>query len=819
MLRKSFNENWSFSQSGSILADFMEEQGEKTNLITLPHDAMILEHRNPDCKKRNNTGFFPGGVYTYKKIFFAPDEYKDKVVFLEFEGIASNAKVFINGDFAGKCPYAYSSIYVHADRFLKYGEDNEIKVVAKSPSEPDSRWYSGGGICRNVKIMVGGLLYIAPDGVKVDTPDIEEELAMVEINTTLKYKGINTLDAFVVTELLDVDDKVVAYDKAPVTAFNGESVKVRQKMAVQTPRLWSVDHPNLYTCKTTIYANDEVVDEDINSFGIRKLQIDSINGLRINGENIKLRGACVHHDNGVVGACTFERAEERRVEIMKEAGFNAIRSAHNPMSKAMLDACDRLGMLVMDETFDMWNSCKVDYDFNLYFEEWWEYVVEDMVNKDYNHPSVILYSIGNEIPETGMKNGVALNRQIAEKVRIMDPSRYTMNSINCLVSVLDSLGELMADITGGAAPEEEPKEKEINNLMSSLHDILDEIIIHDEIGKRTAEAFSAVDVAGYNYMTARYDLDKDLFPNRVIVGSETMPPKIVENWEVIKRSTHVIGEFTWTGWDYIGESGVGKIDYALSNDNGIYGSYPWYIAYCGDMDIVGNRRPISYLREIVWGLRNEPYIAVQRPEHYKQEVIVSEWQLGDSISSWTWPGFEQKPIIAEVFSDADEVELLLNGTSIGKAAAGEKNGFRAEFEMEYAPGELVAIAYKDGSESGRYSLKTAGDDLKLKVDCDRKEINKVGGDLAYVMISLTDENGVLQTAKDRKVSVKVEGPAVLQGFGSADPMSLENFFDAERTTFDGYVLAVVRPQGETGKASVTVSADDCETRVIELNIV
>ncbi|MDQ8734267.1 glycoside hydrolase family 2 TIM barrel-domain containing protein [Paenibacillus sp. LHD-38] len=819
MLRKSFNEKWSFSK-GTISFSLSRSAPEME--ITLPHDAMVLEERDQDCGNQHNTGYFPGGNYTYKKKWYAPKECENKNIVLEFEGVYMNAMVYINGDFAGKCPYGYSNFYVKANRFLKWGADNEIKVLVKNGAEPNSRWYTGSGIYRNVNMMIGELLHIKEDGVRITTPDIAEDQAVVETSTVVRYDGIATQKAYVLTEIKDADGSIVASDKTPLTIFSGESVTVRQRLYVQEPKLWSVDEPNLYYCYSKILVDDKVVDEDRNHFGIRKLQLDTQHGLRINGEVVKLRGACIHHDNGVIGACTLERAEERRVEILKEAGFNAIRSAHQPISKAMLDACDRLGMLVMDETFDMWNSCQTEYDYGLYFQEWWERDVQAMIDKDYNHPSVIMYSIGNEIREVATGDGASMNRQIAEKLRSLDGTRFITSSVNGWLCIMDRLGEIMASFAGenkeAAASAEQPDSNEINTVMTTLMGKMNQIVKHESVGAVTEEAFAAVDFAGYNYMNGRYEMDKELYPNRIICGTETMPNDIDINWRMTKANSHIIGDFVWTGWDYLGEAGIGKIDYTLDESKAIYGPYPWYVAYCGDIDIIGNRRPASYYREIVWGLRNEPYIAVQRPQHYNQKFMKSAWSWSDSISSWTWPGSEDNAVKVEVYSDAEEVELLLNGDSIGKAAVGEANRFKAIFDTVYMPGELTAVAYVDGEETGRMVLKTAGTGLELKLENDRDELRASGADLAHIMISFTDENGVLQTAEDRKVSITVEGPGTLQGFGSANPKSQENFYDTERTTFDGKVLAVVRSIMEAGTITVTASAEGCAPKSIMIQV-
>ncbi|MEV4117070.1 glycoside hydrolase family 2 TIM barrel-domain containing protein [Nonomuraea sp. NPDC049695] len=519
------------------------------------------------------------------------------------------------------------------------------------------------------------------------------------------------------------------------------------------------------------------------------LRLDPEHGLRINGESVKLRGACVHHDNGPLGAATFARAEERRVRILKEAGFNALRMSHHPMSRAMLDACDRLGMLVVDEAFDMWTSAKSPYDYSLSFPEWWERDIEAMVAKDVNHPSVIMYSIGNEIPETGTPSGAAWGRRLAEKVRSLDGTRYVTNAINNMLAVMDELVRFRQQGAG------------INILMADAGDMMNAVAVSDVVTERTAESYSVLDVAGMNYSDSRYALDREKFPDRIILGTETFPTRIDRNWALLQRHSTVIGDFTWTGWDYLGEVGIGRPQYG---DRPVHTApYPYLLAGCGDIDITGHRRPASYYREIVFGLRTQPYLAVQRPEHHGETFIGSPWAWSDTIASWTWP--DGAPVTVEVYADADEVELLVNDRSLGRQPV---DRFRTTFETTYEPGELLAIAYRDGAETGRDLLRSASGPTLLRAEADRSVIAATGGDLAYVSLTLTDANGTLHTSADRTVQVEVSGAGVLAGLGSAAPSTEERFDATERQTYDGRALAVVRPTGP-GKIRLLASAPGC----------
>jgi beta-galactosidase len=803
MIRESFNDGWEFRPR---VSPFAELSGVSVSYrpVTLPHDAMIGQQRaEPEGQATGDggaSGYFPGGTFEYRKTFSVPEEYRGRRILVEFEGVYRDAMVYVNGDYAGQRPYGYSLFRIDAGRFLRFGQDNEIRVEARA--HKDSRWYTGAGIYRDTWLLAGGLVRIGPEGVRVTTPDIDTERAVVEVATRVENDSVAIRTAGIRTEIRDAAGNVVAADESWVSVLPGEPAIARQRLYVRGPALWSPDSPALYTASVALRDDSGEVDGESVAFGIRSLRLDPERGLRINGETVKLRGACVHHDNGVLGAATFPRAEERRVQILKDAGFNAIRMSHHPMSKAMLDACDRLGMLVMDEAFDMWTSAKSDFDYSLDFPQWWERDIEAMVAKDVNHPSVVLYSIGNEIPETGSPAGAAWGRRLAEKVRSLDGTRYVTNAVNGMVAVLGDLAAMRSKAREGAG---------VNAVMADASETLNAISSSDLVTRRTAESFSVLDVAGINYGEARYGLDKDWFPNRIIIGSETFPTRIDGNWRLVKQYGNVIGDFTWTGWDYLGEVGIGRPQYAAADGTrpSFTGPYPYLLAGCGDIDITGHRRPASYYRQIVFGLRTQPYLAVQRPEHHGKTFTGTPWAWSNSVSSWTWPGAEGSPVTVEVYSGADEVELLVNGRSLGRQPAGDGHRFRAEFEAVYEPGELLAVAYSGGTETGRHLLRSAAGSVLLRAEADRRLVSVGGGDLAFVTLTLTDLAGTCWTGADRTVRAEVTGPGVLLGFGSASPSTEERFDATERRTYDGRALAVLRPTGP-GEIRLLACAAGCE---------
>lgn len=826
MIREKWNADWEFIKGAPSLMSALMGGQEKKEIVQLPHDAMVHEERTPDTQNGTQTGYWPGGYYTYTKHLYAPKEWQDKTVILEFEGVYAQAMVYVNGNLAQTQLYGYSNFYVVLDKYLEYDQDNEIQVLADNDVEKNSRWYSGSGIYRDVNLLIGDRIYIPADGVKISTPVVQEAYSVVEIAVQVKNL-FRRKEKIMVESTILFDGSVVAQDRSHVTMFTEAEEEVHQRICLMDAKLWDCDHPNLYQCVIKIYAGEDVLDEVQEHFGIRKLELDAEHGLRINGVQVKLRGTCIHHDNGIIGATTLEAAEERRCRQMKEAGFNSIRSAHHPMSKAMLNACDKYGMLVMDELTDMWTKHKNPNDHATHFLEHVDTEVKRMVQKDFNHPCVILYSAGNEIPDLGTPRGAQINRHICNLFHRLDASRYTTNAINGMLALGAKMGLIVQDLMAQEAAEKAAKQaageqeeegaSALNSMMGLMvGDMADKLACHPIMTETIEESCQAMDITGLNYLTGRHELEKQLHPNKTVLGTETFPADIVRLWDIVERNDHVLGDFTWTGYDYLGEAGCGTFYYdGTQNFNGVY---PDRIAYIGDINIIGYRRPISYLREIVFGLRKEPYIAVERVDKYGMEHSQTAWMLKDNVSSWTWPGYEGKPANVDVYSDADEVELILNGRSLGRKPAGKANGFTAFYEMTYEPGELVAVSYNDGVETGKYVLQTAGNEVELAVTCEGQNLKADGEDLAFVTVKLSDKNGVENIFAEKEVTVSVEGAGTLQGFGNADPRAVGSYDDTTWKTFDGEVMAVIRAGREAGEIRVTFTADDCEPKTVTITV-
>lgn len=797
--------------------EFRKEKEQDWKSIVLPHDAMLVEKREPNCANGANTGYFPGGKYVYRKKFEIPEEWKAESFVVEFEGVYRNSEVFVNGKKAGGHRYGYTNFYVNITDFIDTGTTNEILVTVDNSEEPNSRWYTGSGIYRPVNLYTGSAAYIHPNGVKI-TAETEN------ITVETKFTSSSAINISVVTEIFNKNDLVAQ------TRVVGHGL---QQLNIPNSKKWSAQSPDLYHCRVSLMENEEVIDIHELEFGIRKISIDAQEGLRINGENVKLRGACIHHDNGILGAATYADAEERRIRILKEAGFNAIRAGHNPMSKAILQACDRYGMYVIDETFDQWYIPKTKYDYASIFEEDWEKDTAAMVEKGYNHPSVIMYSIGNEISETIYERGIQLTKTQAEKVRELDATRPVTIGINLFLNGFAKLGmgiyseEKINNEPKKANSAKEKKNKKekasgsefVNNMMSAMGSFMNNFGRLPLVDKATRDAFAKVDVAGYNYGNGRYKLERKKHSNRVIVGSETFPGDLAKNWRLVKKYPNLIGDFIWTGFDYIGEVGLGANTYS-GQKNGNPKPYPWLLFGGGVIDITGYQTPQAAYNKVVWGMVEEPIIAVEPVNYYPDKPTVSMWRHSDGVASWAWDNCEGKKAIVEVYSAAPQVELLLNGKSKGTKKAGEAKKFKAVFkDISYEKGTLVAISKDEqGNELFKSQLQSAKDNLRLSVNIERSTLTANGQDLSYINIAFTDDQGIIKVLENKMITVNAEGAGELIAFGSANPYTEEGFLSNLHTPYRGRALAIVRAGTESGTIKVNISAESCEIVQVEVEV-
>lgn len=794
MKQELFNDDWLFwyDENSFALVWSIPEQAQR---VTLPHDAMISETPYAESKNGNNTGFRDGKNYVYVKTFTAEEEdlYRENI--LKFEGSYMNTFVYVNGQLAGKHHNGYTTFYVNMKDFLHLGE-NEIRVQVRNGAMSNSRWYSGGGLYRDVYLLSSDLLHVSATGSKIKTVELENDFARIEVSVPIENMKCKGIQFDLKLMVCDKDGKILLVDQRPYYLKAGENNEFKTILSLDKIQAWSAESPTMYRMIVELYQEGNLCDTDTQEFGIRTVSVDSKRGLRINGQQTELRGACIHHDSGLIGAATYQVAHYRQVRILKEAGFNAIRMAHNPAAPALLRICDELGMYVMDETFDSWTRFKGDFDYSLFFEESWKNDVSTMVETDFNHPSVILYSIGNEIPEIGTKHGSRIAKMIHDHIKDIDQTRPTLASINGVFAAGEVIPQIAEDIQKQSQIDQSDLTGNVNDFMTLMDTSMDKIVVHPLISQRLDLATASTDIAGYNYMSARYELDAKEHPNRVIVGSETYPPEIARNWSLVKKLASVIGDFTWTGWDYIGEAGVGIPAYNWG-EGGFGARFPCQLAYCGDIDITGVRRPLSYYREIVFGLREKPYIAVQKPEHYGKKLIKTPWVLSDSLRSWTWPGFEGHPIVVEVYAPGDEVALYLNDQLIEKKSTSEELDYLTKFEIMYRKGCLKAVNFKDGHMISEDILMTA-DETTAHLQ-GRIEEN---GDLTYISYSIEDNSNNLITHMKMDLCIHVVG-AELLGFGTGDPKPLEKYNTNRTSTFNGRALAIVRKFKQNAQVIVT----------------
>jgi beta-galactosidase len=767
--------------------------------VHLPHDAAMARPRGHEYPTSGGGGYAWSGVVSYRKTLAVPEEWRDGPVLLEFEGVYMGAEVSVNRQLAALHPYGYTGFFVDLAPYLNYGGDNTITVTANNAAQPNSRWYSGTGIYRHVWLRRAGALHIAPWGVFVTTPAVDAAASTVSVRTEIAVRGAAATAGVLRATVLDADGHAVAQAETPFTSQPSAGAIVEQELRLADARLWSVDAPYLYTLVSEVLSGGRVVDRETTPFGLRTISADAEHGFRLNGVPLKLKGGCVHHDNGLLGAASYDRAEERKIELMKAAGYNAIRCAHNPPAPAMLDACDRLGMLVIDETFDCWRMGKNPHDYHLYFEDWWQRDTAAMVLRDRNHPSVIIWSIGNEVPErTGVSEGYAWCRRQAAYVRALDPTRL----------VTSALPDLF---------EEAPAEPGIGPELLFDPDRRPPIDpAKDRWGQVTREFLDTLDVGGYNYLHYRYAYDGERYPGRVICGTETFPHQAYVSWEATRTLAHVIGDFVWTSWDYLGESGIGRVGVDEPDVFMLRDPWPYHLANCGDIDICGFKRPQSYYRDILWGVRHAPYIGVLPPELHGHKVSFNPWGWEPVIDSWTFPGWEGKPTRADVYCAGDEVELLLNGVSLGRQPAGAAARNKAAFELTYAPGELVAVAYVAGRETGRTRLATAGQPAALRLTADRPAMRAAYGDLIYVTVEVVDAAGAVVRHAADEITCAVAGAAELAAIGAAAPYSEELYVGNRRQAFEGRLMAVVRSSGEPGEIRLAAEATGLRSAEIVL---
>lgn len=761
--------------------------------VTLPHDAMLAEPRTAISAGGTNTGWYEGYDYEYQRTLTVPENELADTHILEFEGVYHNAEVWLNGQKAAFRPYGYTNFYVDCAPYLHAGE-NELRVIARNADQPNSRWYSGAGIYRPVQLWKARGAHITLNGVKIRTLSLQPAIVEVRVKTTAPG-----------TVRLTVDDLPAMQQES-----DGEAVFT---LTLDNARLWTPETPNLYTCRVS-FADDEVTE----TFGVRKVEWGT-DGFLLNGKRHIIQGACIHHDNGLLGAVCDPDAVARKVRLLKENGYNAIRSAHNPCSKALLAECDRQGMLVMDEYIDHWYIHKTKHDYVDYFNEWWHQDLTDMVEKDYNHPCVVLYSTGNEVSETAQKRGIALTKEMTDFLHGLDDSRPVTCGVNIFFNFLSSIGfGVYSDEKAKKEAERAEKAKQrgekaakkkavgsqfFNNLAGLLGD---EFMKHGATlhgcDVKTRDAFANMDIAGYNYGIYRYKHDLKKYPQRLILGSETFCNDAYKFRELAKQEPRLVGDFVWAGMDYLGEVMVGSWEYADYAET-FDGGPGWVSAGSGRIDLTGKPLGEALYTRVALEADNGPYIAVCPVNHTGDHHSPSAWKMTNAMPSWSWTGCEGRKASVEVYARAARVELVLNGHTVGSKTL--KNDCLAKFSIPYESGTLEAVSYDAADhEIGRCKLQSAGGTTRLTLDAEEPTVKP--GHLCYIRLRYTDENGITKPLVRGNIQVQVRG-GTLVGLGSACPFNKHSYLDSETDTYYGEALAIVR-MGD-GDA-MTIAASDGE---------
>jgi beta-galactosidase len=733
-----FDKGWTFTHDGQSVT------------VDLPHDWDIYTAPLPKTGATGTGGgWYAGGKGEYRKTFKTPEGEKVK---LHFDGVYQKAEVFINGQKAGQHAYGYTPFTVDITPFLRAkGQDNEVIVKVDNSQQPNCRWYSGSGIYRHVRLQTMPALHIAENGIYITTPEVDIDQAMVKVQVTVENESAIERKATVIVAGIERNE----------TFAPGETKTVEVIFYVDRPKIWSLGNPHLYYSSISLkdltrYSYTTYIER----FGIRSVSFDAKKGFLLNGQPIDLNGTCIHSDDGVLGAMAFDAAEVRKVQLMKDAGFNLIRTSHNPPSRALIQACDSLGMLVIDEAFDGWRTAKNPYDYSTLIDSCGKEDIQAMVLRDRNSPSVIAWSLGNEVIERNELSVVATARMLKKAVLEVDDSR----------PVTEALCAWPGEVWENFDP-------------------------HAEV----------LDVVGYNYMIHKHVTDHERSPERVMLQTESYPRDAFRNWKAVTSFPYIVGDIVWTGLDYLGEAGIGRFYYKGSETPGehyVQGGIPeWHGAYCGDVDITGWRKPISHYRDMLWNNREAIYMAVKEPDGYRGEIGLTAWSVWPMWESWTWPGWEGKPVEVEVYTKSKEVSLYLNNDLIGTKEVGEDTEYKAVFTVPYKAGTLRATTNRATAE-----LKTAGAPARLRLHADKTILTPDGQDLSFINVEVLDRDGNICPEAAVTCNVAVSGSGQLLAAASADLKDLEPYTSPRVTTWKGRALIVVRNNGKKGKADLTVTS-------------
>lgn len=753
----NFNENWKFHLGDIAGASARQFNDRSWRTINLPHDWSIEGRPEINNPSGNDGGYYPAGIGWYRKTFnFQQDDRLTETI-IYFEGVYMNATVFVNGHELGTHPYGFTSFFYDITPYLRTGE-NTMAIKVDNSQQKNCRWYTGSGIYRNVKLIRTPKMRFEPWGTSISTITVSPQQTVL-VETTVANRLDRPQQAVVQYRILD-DDNLLATKEEHVTLEAGETRTLKTQITLNGAKLWSPETPRLYNLKCRLQSSDGLLSDQVSThFGVRSIEYSAQKGLLLNGLPLKLNGGCLHHDNGPLGAAAYRDAEWRKARLMKEAGFNAARCSHNPPSEAFLDACDHLGLLVIDESFDGWRSSKTPHDYSTLFDKWWTKDIESMVLRDRNHPSVFCWSIGNEIIERKTPEAVLTAYALAGYVHKLDPTRPVTSAL----AAWDS-------------------DWEIYDPLAAAHDIV-----------------------GYNYMMHKGPSDHERVPERVMMQTESYPRDAFANWNRLDRNAYIIGDFVWTAIDYLGESGIGRFYYKGESEGEHYqrNQFPWHGAYCGDIDLTGIRKPISYYREMLYNPDRKLYMAVKEPNGYYGEIKETQWSVWPTWECWNWPGHEGKNIDVEIYSRYPAVRLYLNDRLIAEKPTTRNEEFKAIFTIPYAPGTLKVVGVENGKETDARILETAGNPARIQLTADHTEITADGESLVYVMAEITDRKGRLVPNADALIKFDVQGAGTLLATCSADLKDESAYTDSRRKAWKGRAMAVIKAGKVKGKLQVT----------------
>jgi len=776
----SLDSGWKFckgSIEGAQLNDFDDSGWE---LICLPHDwsAGKLRNRVEDDSSpfsgesagAGATGYTVGGEGWYRKKFVTDDA--EKIYSILFEGVYMEAEVWINGEKVASHTNGYTPFLCDITAYCRPpGKENCLAVRVLNTGK-NSRWYSGSGIYRHVWLVGTAKVHFGQWGTFVSTTEVSSGVAELNLSSAVINRSGKKCNTSVVIGIFSPEGKKVASATGPLDTEAGATQQLTRRIRISDPQLWSVGSPALYHAHLSLFSEGSKKDEIDIRFGIRSIAFTAEKGFLLNGMPLKLKGGCIHHDNGLLGAAAIDRAEVRKVEILKANGFNAVRCAHNPPSAAFLDACDELGLLVIDEAFDQWQEGKNPDDYHRFFGQCHEEDLRTMILHDRNHPSVVMWSIGNEIPERADPAGAETARELVSIIHRYDITRPVTAAVN---NFWDHLEKTWAD---------------------------------------SETAFSPLDVAGYNYMWQEYENDHIKFPQRVMFGSESVALEAAKTWDLVTRHPYIIGDFVWTALDYLGEAGIGhSLLLGKNEDNPMFMGWPWFNAWCGDIDICGDKKPQSFYRDVIWGERPVT-IGVHVPVSSDSIEKVSYWGWPDELQSWNWKGHEGEPMNVNVYSKPGKVILYLNGNKVGQKEIATEDNYTASFVVPYQAGTLEAVREDTADEP--FMLKTTGVLSAIRLTADRSEIQASPNDLAYIKIEATDASGKVVPDADLQVNLTVSGEGTLAGAGNACPTDMQSFRSSSPRLFRGKALAIVNPGWKAGKIRLTVTAENLPEKSVIL---